>query len=549
MSSHFELFKKEIDESIALIDQDNSFAVQNPLKLPEKSSDSRLALVDTNSLLARCEQVCKKHESRKPTIRIVHQLASVEDTLISKCISAMPNVYLLSDVHPFIGLETEQGEPKYAPTDILTRIKSADIPKQKELAANIFKQSITQIYDHVVKLGGTLVLLEDTNDSIIRQGGAEHHSLLSSLLCEDFNIVSILVVGDPSDIFYNVNRKAEFGHLCFARYCLHYSQYIESFPSEKIFSEDALIKKPQEYLRTICGGLQIPFNNMVEDVVDLAAPPVSKIFDNLTCSEYTSPSVLEQLSRIHEMLCQYDIDLASSKLVQSQFPGVKISPNAPLNIRAYIKKKRKFVIVLAGMRHCGSTALFNILRLLIKKSGFELFSCYSERVAFSELEQVESEIVLIKTHEMRADIRAFANVVITSVRDLRDTVASAKRREFPILKKLGGAVEYADYNRAIYDDWAPISNYEFSYENFMDSPLESIIQVESILGLASDYAAEVCEEVMSLPTDKYEVTLLSSYHITDPDRKESYKTTLSEIECDIIEGRHGDWLSGLGYLP
>ena len=107
MPSSFELFKKQLDDAVGMIEQTHVFD-NAPLNLPQTVDE----LVDTQSLLARCDHVAEKYEATKPVIRIIHHLACSGGTLISKCISAMPNVYLLSEVHPFTDLGIGARKPK-----------------------------------------------------------------------------------------------------------------------------------------------------------------------------------------------------------------------------------------------------------------------------------------------------------------------------------------------------------------------------------------------------------------------------------------------------
>ena len=133
--------------------------------------------------------------------------------------------------------------------------------------------------------------------------------------------------------------------------------------------------------------------------------------------------------------------------------------NKPFDINEYIANKKSVVIVVAGMRHSGSTALFNILRIALEKSGLEIISGYSEKLDISNMENQPAQVYLIKTHELRDDILNKATLIITTIRDLRDSVASASRRKFDMLDKVGGAVAYAKFNRSLFDQWAEYSQY------------------------------------------------------------------------------------------
>ncbi len=207
----------------------------------------------------------------------------------------------------------------------------------------------------------------------------------------------------------------------------------------------------------------------------------------------------------------------------------------------------KRTIVIAGMRHSGSTALFNIVRLALKQKGLPFTSFYSEGNNSELLNDPNQGLLLIKTHELRDDVLMRADVVITTRRDLRDTVASAKRRDFPVLRQLNGVVEYAKYNRALHDQWLPHSDHEFVYESFMASPTVEARRVLALLDLADVDVAAICTEVSSLPTDQYDTTLLSPTHVTDPCRVASFRDSLSDVQILKMTSDHAAWLRRYGY--
>ena len=208
---------------------------------------------------------------------------------------------------------------------------------------------------------------------------------------------------------------------------------------------------------------------------------------------------------------------------------------------------RSPLILVAGMRHCGSTALFNILRIGFLAAGHHVTSCYSESKRFADVMQSGDGVRLVKAHEVRPDLPAHSALVFTARRDLRDTVASAARRGFPLLAKSGTPVSYADYNRALHDAWQPRSHHTFIYEEFLEDPERVAGQALAAAGLPTRHAKTVYEEVRNLPTDDYQTTLLSPGHITDPDRRLTFQDTFSSADLDSIEKAHGDWLRQFGY--
>ncbi|NKF50072.1 hypothetical protein G3R49_05750 [Shewanella sp. WXL01] len=237
-----------------------------------------------------------------------------------------------------------------------------------------------------------------------------------------------------------------------------------------------------------------------------------------------------------------------SLIVNTYISNTKYKAASKLDALIDIRSKQsQNVIVVAGMRHSGSTALFNIIRIAHELSGVPLLSDYSEKPSCKEVLEDERNSLLIKTHEFRDDIATRSSYIFTTRRDLRDSVASAKRRDFPMLQKVGGVLEYAKYNRSLHAVWDDLSNFEFIYEEFMQAPSRVIARIVEVLGFDEKIASEVFSRVTNLPTNDYHTTLLSSTHITDPERKLSYRTTLDDKSISTINKQHLLWLRKYGY--
>lgn len=203
-------------------------------------------------------------------------------------------------------------------------------------------------------------------------------------------------------------------------------------------------------------------------------------------------------------------------------------------------------LVVAGMRHSGSTALFNILRLTLELLEIEFESGYSEKTWLRQSRR-NTQLRLIKTHEIRDDLIFGQAIIISTVRDLRDTVASAARRKFKQYQQLG-AVEYAKFNRSLHEMWDLQAHYTFNYEQFITEPDIAVSALLGFLDIQSVDIAKLLAELNSLPTDDWDKTLLSPTHVTDPKRLLSYTDTLSQDDAETITRQNYKWLLANGYV-
>ena len=213
-----------------------------------------------------------------------------------------------------------------------------------------------------------------------------------------------------------------------------------------------------------------------------------------------------------------------------------------------IDKGEPLNILVAGMRHSGSTALFNAIRYIFESSGIEYQSGYSETDEFKKLVIHTDSVRIIKAHEMRDDLVDSADFIFTTKRDLRDTVASASRRNFKLLNQLGGCINYGKYNCMLHMLWNGYSNFEFDFENYIENEVNELERIINFMGLAGVDVEKIAYLIRNIPTNQYEKTLLSEEHQTDKERKLNYTHTLSAEQIRSITSNHLHWLENYGYV-
>ncbi|WP_269520974.1 sulfotransferase [Alteromonas sp. BMJM2] len=289
MSSSFELFKKQLDGAVSLIES-SSVGEQKSTSLPPFLDE----LEDTKSLLARCEGLCEKYAADKPIIRIIHHLACSGGTLFSKCLSAMPNVYLLSEVHPYSQLSASR--PHFAPSDIAMLSKFAGVPNQKKLAAKVFTNSIKLAYEHVEQCGGTLVLRDHTHSDFNTESPVPLKSEIVSLLESEYEIKSVLTIRDPLDSFTSLKRNGwmTFEPQSFDEYCRRLLLLLKQHAPSSIFKYEEFVESPELIMKKICDALALPYD---ESFVETFG-----VFDVTGDSGRTSDVIGERIRDIPEAL-------------------------------------------------------------------------------------------------------------------------------------------------------------------------------------------------------------------------------------------------------
>ncbi|WP_157960375.1 hypothetical protein [Marinimicrobium alkaliphilum] len=224
------------------------------------------SLIDASSLLHRCETVALRSKSiGKPKLRVIRHLACSGGTLVSKCLSAMPNVYLLSELNPRTLLHMSGDTPKFTPSDVVTQARYSGVPEVESLSGKIFLESVKLASHHVDQIGGYLVVRSHSHSDYCVDD--VKGCSVSEVLRDDFDLSVVTTVRNPIDSFMGL-RKNNWLHFCpktFDEYCKRYEKFIDDQDDSSIFSYEKFIHSPQEVMLGVCEALSLPFDDSFED--------------------------------------------------------------------------------------------------------------------------------------------------------------------------------------------------------------------------------------------------------------------------------------------
>ncbi len=256
--------QQELNAALEIIES------HSELKFDGDALDSKQGMKDADSLLARCEEVTAQKTPLKPKLRVIHHLACSGGSLITKCFSALSNVFILSEVHPHSYRHLPEREATFLPSDISTLAYQAKFPQANELAANIFKSSIFQSYEHLVKRGGTLVLRDHSHSDYCVGENIADTSTVLSLLKDDFEIKSLITVRNPIDCYASLvsNYWLHFSPSTFDEYCLRVLAFLAPYSDEQIINYETFTEDPQVSMKAMCDILELTYDEGFIDIFD-----------------------------------------------------------------------------------------------------------------------------------------------------------------------------------------------------------------------------------------------------------------------------------------
>lgn len=187
-------------------------------------------------------------------------------------------------------------------------------------------------------------------------------------------------------------------------------------------------------------------------------------------------------------------------------------------------------LAIVGMKHSGSTMIFNILRIAYKKLG-KLINENCNDLNFSN-------VIINKSHTVSEKFIKENYKLITTIRDVRDTSISGFYRfifqqsinkkeniENEILKY--GMTTFIDSmheNICLYYDSLNYSPIEFIYENYKNDPIESIQRLFESINIYNDidFVKSCIDEVNKIKDDENLLNNLTEW-------KNDYEKSLDKL--------------------
>lgn len=238
--------------------------------LEEFKTDNQSSLPDTQnaaSLMEQCLALCEQQRAAKSEpIRTVSHFACTGGTLVSKCIAAMPNIQLLSEINPFSTMGTVRDKPSFAPTDIIRQMRQSTRGSSSTLIAEIFLNNVQVIYSESNKKGYHLVLRDHAHSQFCIGAEASTVPTLSDLVSSRFDTLSIVTVRHPVQSFISLRQHKwiHFQPPDFDEYCRRYLVFLRTHANDPIFKYEDLVHDPVPIMRRICKSLGITFSDQFQ---------------------------------------------------------------------------------------------------------------------------------------------------------------------------------------------------------------------------------------------------------------------------------------------
>lgn len=223
---------------------------------------------DAGSLLEQCMALCAERESRPvEPVRTVHHMACTGGTLISKCLAAMPNVQLLSEVDPLSPVAT--GKPVFAPTDLIRLLRQGTRGTDDRLAVEVFQAGLAVVVADCQRRGLRLVLRDHAHSHFCQGSDVPERPGLRSIVSGVAPVVSVVTVRHPVDSYLSLRKLGwdTYTPKGLDEYCRRYLAFLDHHAGSPVIRYEDFVAAPARVLRLLCEVLKLPFRDGFEDLI------------------------------------------------------------------------------------------------------------------------------------------------------------------------------------------------------------------------------------------------------------------------------------------
>lgn len=250
-----------LDEACAVIEQYRPPAARR-----------KLATGDPTSLLEQCLALCSERDRRAPDpIRTLHHFACTGGTLVGKCLAAMPNVQLLSEVDPLSTMQHSAGTARFAPTDLIQLVRQSTRGASDALLARMFSASLSLVAEDCARRGLRLVLRDHAHSHYCTGDGIPTRPGLRELAAESGVVVSAVTVRHPLDSYLSLVELGwvQFQPPGFDEYCRRYVAFLADHDGLHVMRYEDFIAAPERELQRLCHVLALEYRPGFEDLFGL----------------------------------------------------------------------------------------------------------------------------------------------------------------------------------------------------------------------------------------------------------------------------------------
>lgn len=199
-----------------------------------------------------------------PAMRSIHHFACTGGTLISRCIAAMPNIQVLSEVDPLSRMSPNQ---LFQPTDLIQLTQQAPRPAPPEAVVDIFLGGLRSLADTARRTGLRLVLRDHAHSHFCTGAAPADRPTLREILARDYTVRALVTVRHPLESYLSLleNGWIEFEPATLEEYARRHAAFLDRHDDVALLRYEDFLADPEAGMQRACEVLDLVYDPQFRD--------------------------------------------------------------------------------------------------------------------------------------------------------------------------------------------------------------------------------------------------------------------------------------------
>ncbi|MBZ4023557.1 hypothetical protein CKO11_13930 [Rhodobacter sp. TJ_12] len=291
------------------------------------SSQEMIAAPPLESLLDQCRALeMEATQAQDGAVAVLEHFACTGGTIISRCLAAMPNTVLLSEMDP-LSLNHMTTPSRFAPTDLIKQMRYSRHELPDTLAIDIFLSGLKPLLDAIQRNGQKLVIRAHAHSQYCTTADWTARPSVTEIIARNHPVRDVLTVRHPLQSWQSLQKNGwvQFAPGTLEEYARRYLAFLDARPSARILTYEDFIADPEAVLKQICDELGLTYAPMTPSMVgvigmsgnsgragdQIAARPSRELPDDLRAELRSSPSYAALCQRLNYPNLPDDLSQAS----------------------------------------------------------------------------------------------------------------------------------------------------------------------------------------------------------------------------------------------
>lgn len=197
---------------------------------------------------------------RRPPIRIIHHFACTGGSVITRCLAALPNTRVLSEVDPLSTIELSSS--LFRPTDLIGLAVQGTHSAEPNLRVAMFRAALAELFNDSRLRGLDLVLRDHAHSHFCVDTCSFERPTLRELVAEVADVVELVTVRDPLESFMALEHNGwiHFSPSTLTEYTNRYHAFLDRHGGAPVMRYEDFTISPESWMCEASKHLHLAFN-------------------------------------------------------------------------------------------------------------------------------------------------------------------------------------------------------------------------------------------------------------------------------------------------